>query len=204
MTRYSTSDSASAANTSRMECCLTNTVAAQIVAATMTDGMRAFLRYCRQTSQPARPYSRRRACSAERSSGIGRIDRVDQPAAERARIHIRRTQQLAVRPDHADCQRDGKARDDERRIANKRTAIVLEQRHNDRKIKNGYQSTYARMNPGKNGILSSSGRYEQEHPPSRAPCARPEQTRSDKWANTAPAAHICVLKYFFTKLSPYI
>ena len=32
---YSTSDSASAANTSRMECCLTNTVAAQIAAAMM-------------------------------------------------------------------------------------------------------------------------------------------------------------------------
>ena len=31
MIRYSTSDSASAANTSRMECCLTNTVAAQII-----------------------------------------------------------------------------------------------------------------------------------------------------------------------------
>ena len=32
------------------------------------------------------------------------------------------------------------------------------------KIKNGYQSTYARMNPGKNGILSSSGRYDTQQP----------------------------------------
>ena len=45
MIRYSTNDSASAANTSRMECCLTNTVAAQIAAAMMTAGMRTFFKY---------------------------------------------------------------------------------------------------------------------------------------------------------------
>ena len=64
--------------------------------------------------------------------GVCRVDRIDQPAAEIARIHDLGAQELAVRPDHADGQRDGKARNDERAVADECAAVILEQHHDDR------------------------------------------------------------------------